>query len=82
MCRGDVAPLTMRWAHSVPVPAANFSSPHTCYSWVLLNNWAKARSIENIFEPGYLKHPVLGDVYTWDGFELLSKIGSMNDSVN
>ncbi|KXX77723.1 hypothetical protein MMYC01_204874 [Madurella mycetomatis] len=79
MCHADVQPITMRWAKSVPVPGANYSTPHNCYNWEAVNNWAKSRSLDRIFEPGYLKHPVFGDVYSWDGLENLTRIGLATD---
>lgn len=35
---------------------ANYSSPHECVEWAGINAWAKARSVKEILEPGYLKH--------------------------
>ena len=64
MCRADLTPVTMRWGHSQAIPHANFSSPHTCVDWGAINDWLGSRSIDRIFDPGYLKHPVFGDVYT------------------
>ncbi|KAK3370413.1 hypothetical protein B0H63DRAFT_528134 [Podospora didyma] len=63
MCRADVAPLTMRWGRTQPKPLANFSGPHSCVNWDALYGWAKGRNIDRLFEPGYLRHPVLGDVF-------------------
>lgn len=56
----------MTWPKTYAVPGANTTSPHTCVSWDAVNSWARSRSIDNIFEPGYLKHPVFGDVYGKD----------------
>ncbi|KAK4164427.1 hypothetical protein QBC43DRAFT_344572 [Cladorrhinum sp. PSN259] len=80
MCHADVQPITMRWAQTVPVPGANYSVEHNCYNWDAVNNWAKGRSLDRIFEPGYLKHPTFGDVYSWEGLENLQKVGLAVDS--
>jgi hypothetical protein len=71
MCRADLTPITMRWEQQRPSPQGNFSSPHTCVKWEEINDWLMKRSVDRIFEPGYLKHPVLGDVY---------KKGNLDDS--
>ena len=75
MCHADIAPVTMRWGHTQPVPLANFSSPHQCANWADINDWAKTRSIENLTEPGYLMHPEFGIVYP-KNFE--NKIGQLH----
>lgn len=77
MCRGDVTPLTMRWGHTQAIPLANFSSPHSCVSWDALNGWAREREVTKLFEPGYLRHPIFGDVY---GEDFDNKIGIVHDS--
>jgi len=64
MCKADLTPITMRWGSQQPIPHANFSSPHTCANWEAINDWSKERFVEKIFDRGYLKHPVFGDVYT------------------
>lgn len=80
MCRADVTPRTMRWVQTEAVPGDNSSSPHSCYSWDAVDEWAKARSIDNVFEKGYLKHPIFGDVYTWEGLEELYKVNIAHDA--
>ncbi|KAJ0123887.1 hypothetical protein J7T55_012358 [Diaporthe amygdali] len=75
MCRADVQPRTMRWLDTEPIPGANVTSPHNCNSWEALDDWASQRSIDRIFEPGYLKHPTFGDVYSSEGTEALTSIG-------
>lgn len=77
MCRGDPSPITMRWGQSQAIPLANFSSPHSCVNWDTLNSWAHERTIDGLFEPGYLKHPVYGNVYDE---EFDNKIGIVHDS--
>lgn len=75
MCRGDVQPRTMRWIDTEPIPGANTTSPHNCKTWEALDEWAAQRSIDRIFEPGYLKHPIFGDVYSSNGTTEIAKIG-------
>lgn len=66
MCWGDLTPFTMQWTENHRKPSANFSSARKCVNWDALSGWARERHIERLFEPGYLKHPVLGDVYNRD----------------
>lgn len=63
MCQGDTELLTMKWLENQPMPAGNFSMPHKCVNWDKLEAWAESRRISRLFEPGYLVHPTLGDVY-------------------
>ncbi|KAK4445306.1 hypothetical protein QBC34DRAFT_306978, partial [Podospora aff. communis PSN243] len=79
MCRGDVAPLTMRWGHTQPKPLANFSSAHRCVNWESINDWARRRTVARLFEPGYLRHPILGDVFSSPGEALAALIGAVKD---
>ncbi|KAK1753689.1 hypothetical protein QBC47DRAFT_347704 [Echria macrotheca] len=77
MCRGDTAPLTMRWGRSQPRPLANFSSAHSCVNWDSLNGWAQKRAVTHLFDPGYLRHPVLGNVFEGPDAELIGLIGAV-----
>ncbi|KAL9077675.1 MAG: hypothetical protein Q9161_000047 [Pseudevernia consocians] len=76
MCHGDTTPLTMRWGRTAKMPLANFSSPHECVSWKGINEWAKERSVKEILEPGYLKHPKFGALGDED---FHNKIGLAHD---
>ena len=58
------------------MPLANFSSPHECVSWKGINEWAKERSVKDILEPGYLKHPRFGALGDED---FHNKIGLAHD---
>lgn len=69
-----------RRGHSQPRPLANFSSAHSCANWDTLNKWAQERAVLNLFEPGYLRHPVLGTVFDGPNTGLTSLIGAVQDS--
>ncbi|KAF1822547.1 uncharacterized protein K489DRAFT_320844 [Dissoconium aciculare CBS 342.82] len=79
MCRADLTPITMRWGHKQPVPLGNFSSPHQCVDWSRVDYWMQDRSIDDIFRPGYLQHPVLGEVYTEENQENAEITGTVHD---
>lgn len=79
MCRADLTPVTMRWGTQSRIPHGNFSSPHTCVNWEAIDDWQRARSVDQLFDPGYLKHPVLGDVYTEAALEHNVLVGATHD---
>lgn len=80
MCRADITPVTMRWGKKQAVPLGNFSSQHECVNWEALMDWIRPRSISNIFDPGYLNHPILGQVYTEENLENSNIVGVVHDS--
>jgi hypothetical protein len=64
MCKGDVAPLTMLWHPRVSKPLANFTAAsHSCINWEALDAWTAPRQIPELYKPGYLRHPVLGEAF-------------------
>jgi hypothetical protein len=52
----------MRWGKSQAVPIGNFTSPHECVNWDVLQAWAKERTVD-MFKPGVLVHPVFGESF-------------------
>lgn len=79
MCRADLTPITMRWGPRQAMPLGNFSSQHTCADWSLIEEWSSKRSLERIFEEGYLIHPVWGEVYTEANRENAEITGTVHD---
>lgn len=79
MCRADMTPITMRWGHTQAMPLGNFSTPHMCVDWTQVDGWMKNRSIDKIFEPGYLRHPTLGAVYTEQTLQNAEITGTVHD---
>jgi len=59
MCHADITLLTMRWGHKQAIPLGNFSAPHECINWDILDEWSKERSVDAM-KPGFLIHPTLG----------------------
>jgi hypothetical protein len=80
MCRADITPITMRWGERQAVPLGNFSSQHECVKWDTLLEWIQPRSISQLFEPGYLNHPVWGPVYSEENLENSNIVGVVHDS--
>ncbi len=69
----------MRFIPSQISPVVNFSITHSCVDWGALDGWAEARHIPNFQSPGYLQHPVLGDVFGKNFDYLGSLIGVAQD---
>lgn len=61
MCHGDVGIVTYRWSNSSRKPLAA-ATQHQCVNWEALAEWTDQRTI-NMFKPGYLVHPTLGELY-------------------
>jgi hypothetical protein len=66
MCNPDMSIITMRWGHLQPSSLANWTFPHTCRSWDAIEDWGSQRYVERLFEPGWLNHPTLGELFFQD----------------
>lgn len=49
----------MRWGANQETPLADFATPHECINQDIFDEWIDTKSV-NIFEPGFLVHPVYG----------------------
>jgi hypothetical protein len=62
MCHGDTSVVTLRWGHKQPVPLANWTMPHVCKRWDDVSEWASKNYVQHLHDPGWLKHPTLGEL--------------------
>ena len=70
MCHGDVGMVTYRWGNNSRKPYAS-ATKHQCIDWDTLADWTDKRTV-NMFQPGYLVHPTLGESTNFcDPFGLL-----------
>ncbi|KAH8892918.1 hypothetical protein GQ53DRAFT_584006, partial [Thozetella sp. PMI_491] len=63
LCNGDTQVTTFKWLDWTNFPSVNDTAPHQCVNFEKIDRWSKERSIDNIYDPGYLMHPTLGPAY-------------------
>jgi hypothetical protein len=59
MCNADSTILTMRWLDFTNLPSANWTTPHSCVDWDLLNTYAREHYVDTR-QDGMMIHPKLG----------------------